>query len=525
MTSNGQRTLVQCGDLEENKKRILPIASALRALGHTPIILHYSERTGSFFESQDFECVYLNPYKKKINSQNISKILPKVFWEEECLSAYYTRHKLLASPGELLSQELYMLRRDAAAVANLISENDVDSLIVWNGVTGHVANALRLLGEHQGTTAGYLERGYLPNSVFFDVRGTNGASSLSLGMRNIYSEDQVNESVERIRDFVFEKEIVRFESRQQVEKILFLPLQVQLDSNIILYSDRLKTMRSVVTRAVDILENLDSSWIMVIRDHPEEEQKDLNLPFHRRVYRDNATPLPEMLEKCSAVFTVNSTVGLSAAFRSKQVICAGEGTYCNEPFVLRDAGGDPMELADRLIERVHQPRNNEEVVEFASVLLDRHHVWSRGAGRDEFTTSALFHFGTVFSPTEQPTLLQHVQQLLRDLNQKQGRVLVKVELSFDEKISFTYRITERISIAVLKKMFADIYPLINIILHNGFSEYNDGQANVLICPSDRTDFSTTSGNYTAVLDEYCMPHINFYRQTRRSYLDDEQGNV
>lgn len=509
------RVLIQCGDLLENQHRIYPLAQALKTFGVDPIILHYKKSTGAFFKSRDIKIVHLDDYRTAIKSREVVRsAMPAAFWDDRTYPIYGIQHGLKGSPRADLGRDLFMLRRSGLALIRLLNDTKIDSLIVWNGVTGHVANALRIIGEGQGIADGYLERGYLRNSVFFDRTGTNGESSLARGIASVYNSAEISRSVNSLGGFVNSTLVNLVDTRATGRKEIFVPLQVQQDSNILLYSRRVKTMRHLVLDAVQLARSLGPDWVVVVRDHPEETQSALNIPYGDRVWRDNSSTLEERINSSRIVFTVNSTVGLTAALAGKVVVCSGEGIYCREPFVINRANLTPAETLERVQSALEAGPNREELVQYMAVLLDRHQIFDgNNVLAGPYTTRALSHYGEYAPIVERQSLIERVREKVKTASDRfPGGLAIQIQLTPNDSLELTYRkSSERITSAwimeALAKNFAEVP-----FKKSSREEPARPENSICICSAEVSAFNTDHDRFVAVLDQYGEPHLRYYQR-------------
>lgn len=488
--------------------RILPLAEALRALGSEPIVLQYSEDRGSFFLSRGIRTIALNPYRRGVTSAEVTPgSIGDMFWKQQNYPIYKIKHDLLGSSRETRNRDAFMLRRDALGLSRLIEDAYIDRLIVWNGVTGHTANALRIIGEHRKIAAGYLERGLFKNSVFFDRRGTNGSSLPAKGIDTAHPGVNIRKSVKHFGSYVKRHLVSVAREAADTTNVIFVPLQVQLDSNILLYSAHIKTMRQLVLRAIDLASALGTDWTVVVRDHPEEEQQKLNIPFGDKVRRDNVSSLQEAIRASKVVFTVNSTVGLTAAMAGKVVVANGRGIYCSEPFIINAQDLEVNEVAERVRARLDGFPDVDSLIRFGSVLLDRHTLGTPGEDVGDYpkANQALWSFARKAPDHSKPTRLQIVRELLAD-----GSPLA---VTFEVGAQTTLILDYRNSAAPLTKAW-----LMETLRQNYKREFLPmmpgslliSTQTVCIAPSSRRDFNVGHESYYAVLDEYGQPHRHYY---------------
>ncbi|AFL51445.1 hypothetical protein ABIE78_002724 [Sinorhizobium fredii] len=508
------KVLIQCGDLLENQRRILPLAESLRASGADPIILHYKPSVGAFFKARGIRILHLDDYRARMKKGEVSKAaIGTAFWDEKKYSIYNIKHELLRALPVDRRRDLYMLRRDGLALTRLVEDQRIDSLIVWNGVTGHVANAMRIIGEHKGITGGFLERGYLRDSVFFDRDGTNGISSLARGTATIYDSADVANSVTALGDFVDSTLLSFADTPASGRKQIFVPLQVQQDSNILLYSPSIKTMRQLVLDAINLAQALGQEWNVIVRDHPEETQSGLNIPFGDRVWRDNTSTLEERISSSSIVFTVNSTVGLTAALAGKVVICNGEGIYCRESFVINKSNMTRDQLVDRVRAALQDGPDIEALKRYMCLLLDRHQLFDTELVLDAgYSTQALSRFaGDSTTPRTESSLIKRLQQQVSAAYERYPKgIAVDFQLDRTDTLSLTYRKSaERVTASWVMQALEKNFPGITFRRSLPDEPVNPASS-VCVCSTNVTTFGKLHSDYVAVLDQYGEPHLRFY---------------
>ncbi|OAP36391.1 hypothetical protein AU381_17925 [Sinorhizobium glycinis] len=507
------KVLIQCGDLLENQHRILPLAESLRAAGAEPIILHYKPSVGAFFKARGVKILHLDAYRTRLKKGEVSKsAIGDAFWDDEAYSIYGIKHDLLRAPPADRRRDLYMLRRDGMALTRLVDDQRIDSLIVWNGVTGHVANAMRIIGSCRNITGGFLERGYLRDSVFFDREGTNGISSLARGTVAIYDTADVSNSVNALGDFVSSTLLNLADAPASARKQIFVPLQVQQDSNILLYSPSIKTMRQLVLDAIKLAQALGQEWDVVVRDHPEETQSGLNIPFGDRVWRDNTSTLEERISSSHIVFTVNSTVGLTAALAGKVVVCNGDGIYCREPFVINKADMTRDQLVDRVRVALQDGPDIEALTRYMCLLLDRHQLFDSKQVVAGYSTQALSRFsGHSPSPRAETNLLKRLQQQVKAAHERNpGGIAVDFQVSRTDTLSLTYRKSaERVTANWVMQALEKNFP--GIVFRRSLpDEPVNPASSVCVCSADIATFGKLHNDFVAVLDQYGEPHLRFY---------------
>lgn len=121
-------------------------------------------------------------------------------------------------------------------------------------------------------------------------------------------------------------------------KYIFVPFQVEIDSQIIFFSKNLKRMHELVALVIKSVEQYNSKYnddlYVVFKTHP------LDYHLNKKIFRNLKTGMVvdsgdtnEYIEKSEAVITINSTVGIEALIRHKPVITLGDAFYNIEGLV------------------------------------------------------------------------------------------------------------------------------------------------------------------------------------------------
>lgn len=312
--------LIQCGEHLDNKKRILSLALHLKNNGHNPIVLLYSN------DSQLFKIHKINTIKYYDYRNRDIKITPP--FEIDFDDVFYTeKHR---SPSKFIPSEINKryseLERESNALYDLLISLSVDNLFIWNGFTGVVANTLRFLSNKMNIPTFYMERGLKRDSLFVDPEGVNAASSFSKSSLKNY----VHKENSQQENSISKLDIDEFRSYHKLgsKKIIFLPLQVQTDTNNILYSSEVKNMRKFILLVNKALgDKYSKSHVLVVREHPEEIDKKLNLPRIKNVKYINEGNIDDWCDVSDLVININSTVGMQALLRGTPTISLGMSIY------------------------------------------------------------------------------------------------------------------------------------------------------------------------------------------------------
>lgn len=459
------KVLIQCGDSIENQNRILTLANLLKCNKYQPYVLLYSESSGSLFIQNNIKTIYLNKYIKNNNidvSEHVQ--LSETINIRKVLEVEKVRRPEICWPGRIKKtyQTVYSTWK---ALDELIESYKFDFVCIWNGFTGYVANCLRLLALDKRINCAYMERGILKNSLFIDRKGVNGASSLAcLKIPSKASKEETNE-VLKLFPILSERNYSHKTKESSELTRIFFPLQVQNDTNIILYS-KYETMREAF---FDIYKHFNGKNVhFTVRPHPEELNSTcINIPRLPNVEINKKGTLQECLNSSDIVVTINSTVGLEGLLEGKQVYCLGDSIYSSLQCVYH-LGNDEN----------HSPCSNrkEIIINYLAHLLNRHLIYENGP----FCLNVLSNifeakFTSNFDGTERVNF--------KDLsNLREQRIAVFLDVDLKQRLNLTYRKS--------KELITREY-LNDILNRNGFNNffYTKDKAKAQIIITDKKNSS------------------------------------
>jgi hypothetical protein len=370
------RVLIQVGDHYENWARTVRLGMDIRARGHHPIALVYGEQGHNYFLAHGIDAVSLYPFSEPKPARRVRNVvyrarptaIPKFYrlFDLDDLAAAQSAAKTWTSKDTVAFRENAI--GHVKRCEQLLNAVAPDVLLVWNGYTGITANLLRQSASIRGLGVAFLERSALSDAAFVDRLGTNGYSSICRrSMEEILAADTVGGGESLLRESLPPcpppkvEELRRVGAWRSADRIVFVPLQVEADTNLRLHSPDIHSMAELVQRVWD--DHHDESTAIVVRPHPEERDS-IDLPELPGVYVDDRGDLHTWLELADLVITVNSTVGLTALLRGRSVAALGRSIYSGKG--LTD-GAPPV--------RAH-------VDAYARYLIDFHTSCGRGLPRD-----------------------------------------------------------------------------------------------------------------------------------------------
>jgi capsular polysaccharide export protein len=234
-------------------------------------------------------------------------------------------------------------------------------MVIWNGLKFRQCIAIAA-AEAQGVNCLYMENGLLPGMTTLDNKGINFRNSLPRNaefFNQLDSQSFTPNLVEQLAQPLTEQFADKPNSLP--ENYIFVPFQVNTDSQVILFSPWIKDMMDLVAQLEQIGQDLGPDMPnIVFKPHPACDQNYDALISryrdHARLHFDTQTPTPVLIQHADAVATINSTVGIESLLLNKKLITMGQAFYQLPELVLTANG--PQALSDCL-QQVHNWQSNQ----------------------------------------------------------------------------------------------------------------------------------------------------------------------
>ncbi len=265
-------------------------------------------------------------------------------FERECLSRGYHTPLGWKSHEEIFVKSAVYLE----ILQHLLDKYNPSVCFVWNGLF-YPPRALNSLCVNRNIPICFLERGLLPGLLVVDSRGINYSGSLGGSNWDViqretpeldkklvesyiqkFCTDRV--SVVKHGEILNRTEICRRLCISPERRIILIPNQIDLDSNIIFYSPLYPTNESVIKDVVEITEELPNAFIC-IKTHPENSGE----PIERylKILGSKGSIVSDinvhsLIDAADVVIVRNSTVGLESVLFGKSVITLGLSAYSNK---------------------------------------------------------------------------------------------------------------------------------------------------------------------------------------------------
>jgi len=207
---------------------------------------------------------------------------------------------------------LYFLLR----AKRFIQTEGFDLIILWNDMKWHQYVIKKIAKEINIKTI-FFENGTLPNTVTFDPKGVNFNNSVPRNKQ--FYLDRIPEVVENFEN----------ESNADLQQgYIFIPFQVDYDSQIISHSPWLKNMEELFFTIEKQLTSLPDGLKVVIKEHPKSSRcyKHLHKKNPRIIFK-NLDDTDDLIRDSKMVITINSTVGLESILKGKPVLVLGNAFY------------------------------------------------------------------------------------------------------------------------------------------------------------------------------------------------------
>ena len=218
-----------------------------------------------------------------------------------------------------------------------IQEHQPQLIIIWNGLKFRQRLFLLAANELQVSHTLFLENGLLPNTTTADFKGINYTNSIPRHPQFFHNYAQTKKNLELPEHSPCHspstdttEETIETRIKALPKKYIFIPFQVNSDSQITLFSPWIKHMSELFHIIIQCKEKIQDSEIeFVFKRHPkcsETYQHYLNNLPSRCHFVDDLTS-DVLIENAEAVITINSTIGLESLTHSKKVISLGQAFY------------------------------------------------------------------------------------------------------------------------------------------------------------------------------------------------------
>jgi capsular polysaccharide export protein len=214
----------------------------------------------------------------------------------------------------------------------ILMKGKYDRLGIWGGY-GIGQKMAILVAKHLNIKVFHFENGVLPNTTVMDSKGTNYNNSVP---RN-------SSFYKQIAPTFTPKPLIAREGKSPpsnkyvviTKKYIFFPFQVALDTQILVHSHWILSMRQFYSLIENVVDKIkDKDLLFVIKEHPScnADYSDLHNKNNPRIIFANSNSTQELIENAEMVVTINSSVGIESIIYGKKVITLGNSFYSGYGF-------------------------------------------------------------------------------------------------------------------------------------------------------------------------------------------------
>jgi len=245
---------------------------------------------------------------------------------------------------------------------SVLSNNKYKKMLIWNGGKFRQRIAIEI-AKLFDIEIYYFENGLLPHRIVLDNKGINYDNSVPRDIqffKNYSNAKQLPSSI--VPRVGKHQEKFSVEKQQLPDKYIFVPFQVDYDTQIITNSKWIHNMRELFSLIEELASKVEYNFIL--KEHPSSGK---NYPdLHTKVQNisnisfANGYSTQELIERSLAVITINSTVGVESLLFHKKVIVLGNAFYGIKGLTF------PIKTLEELIKTVH----TIETVDLDTTLVD-----------------------------------------------------------------------------------------------------------------------------------------------------------
>lgn len=211
------------------------------------------------------------------------------------------------------------------------------AVVVWNGLMLR-RSIFVMAAKNLNIKVIFVENGLLPETTVVDGKGINYMNSVP---RSAVFYKEYKEKKETLLPVKLVKRDAKEKKMKSGKSLplryIFVPFQVDTDSQILLFSPWIDSMEGLFSLIKTVAYNIPDIKF-IFKEHPSSpvdysylhSEIDCEVGFFANEYSTQ-----ELIENSIAVITINSTVGIESLLLNKKVICLGEAFYNIEGITLK----------------------------------------------------------------------------------------------------------------------------------------------------------------------------------------------
>lgn len=216
-----------------------------------------------------------------------------------------------------------------------LKQQKISILVMWNGLK-YRQQVIKLVASQLDIKTYFMENGLVPNMTTIDPIGINYLNSLP---RDKLFYIQHTETINHRKIEPYRYDLTTERPKSLPERYIFVPLQVNTDSQIIHFSPWIKNAQSLIAIMVAVANRIPNEIPhILIKPHPagDEDISELQamIKHANKIQIVNEINTMQLIEHAEAIITINSTVGIEALLLNKKVITLGLAFYNIEDLTL-----------------------------------------------------------------------------------------------------------------------------------------------------------------------------------------------
>ncbi|MBY8965608.1 hypothetical protein KHP57_07800 [Algiphilus sp. NNCM1] len=244
-----------------------------------------------------------------------------------------------------IRQHTQVLRRFArwhyGAVLQRMQAMRPEVVGVWGG-QGVDTRAVRAAAAALGIPCVLFETGLLPSTTTADARGVNFENAVPRDPR-FYARYTATAALPQ--QFVPRRQ-PEGEAEPLPERYVFVPFQVALDSQVLLYSPWIRSMAQLYWLMESCLREVPEPLHLVCKPHPSCNLAHTELRRHAhghaRIHMVDNHSSEALIRGAEGVVTLNSSVGIEALLLDRPVLCLGDACYAVPGVAARARAPEPI---------------------------------------------------------------------------------------------------------------------------------------------------------------------------------------
>ena len=306
-----------------------------------------------FFSVSRHQRVYYEKLKQNldIDSEVVHYISPKSFLS---ILLGLFRYKKCNHTDKILSQKLLEIDRKYSSsiykllykillnievplllsiARDIIQCKKATHIVLWNGKKFH-QELVCCMASKENVKCIFFENGVLPNTTTMDIKGVNATNSVPR-ISSFYELLDFDSSMELPTQLIprVSKKPKILTKDTLVEQYIFVPFQVGHDTQIIRHSPWIEDMHALFSIICQLSDRLEINFI--IKEHPSDNHNDYSILHQQCTPRVqfSSQNTQRLIDRASAIMTINSSVAMESLLFHKRVIILGEAFFAIDRIV------------------------------------------------------------------------------------------------------------------------------------------------------------------------------------------------